>query len=377
MGKCVRCGTSSVTISKTIGLCRKCLAEMPRDEVLSLATKIHSAIRRSCGLTPSVPRGPGAKCSLCINECSVPVGGTGFCCYWINDRGTLRPLFGFEKLFLEYYLDPLPTNCVATPVCPAATGRGYPRFAARNGPEVGYYNLAVFLSACNLDCLFCQNYVYKHALSSRRSDFVHDIEELARVVRDPRITCVCYFGGDPTPFAPQIIKLSRRILEDCRGSLKRICWETNGLAHPTLMERMAELSLESGGIVKIDWKCYDPKVYTILTGVDGWKAVDRVKKNVELVAKLAKHRPEIPLLVVSTLLVPGYVDVEDVRMIARFLASIDSSIPYILLAFHPDHYLRDLPPTSRRHAEEAVKVAREEGLDNVYLENTWLLGDYY
>lgn len=377
MGKCSVCGSTSPTISESIGICKKCLIREPRDGVLELAKRVHGSARRAWGLPPEVPRTGEIRCNICINQCSIPTGDRGFCGYWLNDGGKLRPLFGFDKIFLEYYLDPLPTNCVATPVCPAATGCGYPRYAIRNGAEVGYYNLAVFLSACNLDCLFCQNYVYKQALSSKRPDFVHDFEELVKVAKNPKITCICYFGGDPTPFAPQLIKLTKIILDEARGSIKRICWETNGLVHPSLMKRMAELSLVSGGIVKIDWKCFTPQVYTVLTGVDGWKAIERIKRNIELIAKMSRQRPEVPLLVVSTLLVPGYVDVDEVRGIAKFLASIDPSIPYILLAFHPDHNLRDLPPTSVKHAEEAVKAAREEGLVNVYLENVWLLGNYY
>ncbi|MCI4436243.1 MAG: radical SAM protein, partial [Ignisphaera sp.] len=38
---------------------------------------------------------------------------------------------------------------------------------------------------------------------------------------------------------------------------------------------------------------------------------------------MTKERKEIPLLVVSVLLVPGYVDVEEVRHIAEYIASID------------------------------------------------------
>ena len=64
-------------------------------------------------------------------------------------------------------------------------------------------------------------------------------------------------------------------------------------------------------------------------------------------------------------------------MISRFIASIDPEIPYSLLAFHPDYLLTDLPPTSRRHAYNCLKIAREEGLKNINIGNIWLLGNYY
>lgn len=53
------------------------------------------------------------------------------------------------RLVLMTYLDPLPTNCVATPVCPAI-GRGYPKYSLSKDGEYGYFNLAVFMGAVNL-----------------------------------------------------------------------------------------------------------------------------------------------------------------------------------------------------------------------------------
>jgi pyruvate formate lyase activating enzyme len=153
----------------------------------------------------------------------------------------------------------------------------------------------------------------------------------------------------------------------------RICWESNGHFSPKLLPKVVEYSLVSGGIVKFDLKAWNPNVYKALTGVDA----SPLYENAAYVAKRGHERPEVPLFTASTLLVPGYVDEEEVRGIARFLASISPDIPYSLLAFHPDHRMHDLPPTSRRHAEEALKAAKEEGLTRVRVGNPWLLGDYY
>ena len=111
--------------------------------------------------------------------------------------------------------------------------------------------------------------------------------------------------------------------------------------------------------------------------MDGKKAVDRIKENVKIVAQMAEQRREIPLLVISILLVPGYVDEVEVRGIVEYIASIDPETPVIFLAFHPDHLLKDLPPTSISHARKAIEIAHEAGLKRVYIGNEWLLGDYY
>ncbi|MCY0867826.1 MAG: hypothetical protein OWQ48_01140 [Desulfurococcus sp.] len=75
------------------------------------------------------------------------------------------------------------------------------------------------------------------------------------------------------------------------------------------------------------------------------------------------------------LLVPGYVTVEEVEGIAGFIAGLNPETPLVLLAFHPDFYMSDLPATSRKHMDQAVKAARGRGLRNVYIGNEWLLTD--
>jgi pyruvate formate lyase activating enzyme len=72
------------------------------------------------------------------------------------------------------------------------------------------------------------------------------------------------------------------------------------------------------------------------------------------------------------LLIPGYVDVDEVEGIARFLSSLDRSIPYALLLFHPDSFLSDLPVTPRKQVNRCYKIA-EKYLDNVHIGNKHLL----
>lgn len=71
----------------------------------------------------------------------------------------------------------------------------------------------------------------------------------------------------------------------------------------------------------------------------------------------------------SILPVPGYVDEVEVDLLTKFVARLDPEIPTRFLAFHPDYMLRDLPPTSIRHAEAAVKIARENGLVEISIGN--------
>ncbi len=368
MGTCGRCHRSAKGISGTIGYCADCIRGH-FDDVWPEIKEVHDRSRRPYGLPPDPPRAEdGVPCRLCMHGCSIPEGSRGFCGLRRARSGRVsggRPHEGN----VSYYHDGLPTNCVASFVCPAGTDGGYPRYSVAPGPEYGYKNLAVFYEACSFNCLYCQNYHFKERTSSpaRVSS-----EELARAA-DPRTTCICYFGGDPTPQVLHALKASRLALAGRGGRVLRICWETNGSARWPYLEAMAKLSLDSGGCVKIDLKAWDSGIHRALCGVGN----RQVLENFERLSHWIRLRPDPPLLVASTLLVPGYVDEAEVGALASFLARLDPEIPYSLLAFHPTFLLRDLPPTSTAHALGCLEEARRAGLRRVHLGNRHLLGDYY
>jgi pyruvate formate lyase activating enzyme len=274
-----------------------------------------------------------------------------------------------DKANVSWYYDPLPTNCVADWVCPGGTGAGYPNFAYRQGAEYGYKNLAVFYQACSFDCLFCQNWHFRYA--ARKENWV-SASKLAKEV-DEHTACICYFGGDPTPQLPHSIRTSRLALASNKSRILRICWETNGSMHPALLRQMAELSLSSGGCIKFDLKAWNEGLHFALCGVSNRRTLE----NFQLLAEYIPKRSSPPFLVASTLLVPGYVDKEEVSAIAAFIASLDPNIPYALLAFHPHFMMADLPATSKRHAQECLQAARAEGLRKVRVGNLHLLGNAY
>lgn len=322
----------------------------------------HNEIRSLYGF-PSYPRRKGdIPCDVCANACVLKKEEIGVCGARKGGEGKVIPLSGVEAM-VDWYKDPLPTNCVADWVCPGCSGSGYPRFALSPRGEIGYFNLAVFFGACSFNCLFCQNWHYRN-LSYRRS-----VDELVKDI-DERVTCICYFGGDPTPQIEFALRASEEALKEAKGRILRICWETNGSMGRDKLEEMAELSLKSGGCIKIDIKAWSEEVYCALTGTE---ARNRVFENFAYLTEYVRKRREPPFLIASTLLVPGYVDEEEVKGIANFIASYDVNIPYALLAFYPCFQMNDLPTTSKQHAYRCLKVAKEAGLTRVRLGNIHLL----
>lgn len=361
MGQCKLCQKESEFISSFLGLCKNCILKNP--EALKIAKEAHKKSREKFNLTPSIPK-KGLQCNGCGNECKIPNGGKGYCGLVQNKNNRIIRLTK-NKGLCQWYYDPLPTNCVSVEWCPAGTGCGYPKFAKTKGPEYTYNNLSVFYGACNFNCLFCQNWHFKN-LTESLSPLI-SAEDLASKVNE-RVTCICYFGGTPDPQLPHAIETSKLALERKKDIL-RICMETNGNSNPLLLRKFAKIAYDSGGNIKFDLKTFDENLNLALTGISN----KTTKKNFKMLVPFHKKRTNIPFLTASTLLIPGYIDEEQVRKISCFISSLDETIPYNLLAFYPHFMFNDLLLTTRRLAENCLKAAKEEGLKRVRIGNVHLL----
>ncbi len=310
--RCVVCGGK--TPSKNLPVCPEC---SKKDDASTIATEIHkpwsSRVVKSC--------------KLCSNECQ----GIALCG---------KPIYGS----LSYYEDPLPTNCCNAWFC--------------KGSELIGTNLAVFYYGCNFDCLYCQNWSHKFVDKAR----IVSLEELMNAAMVSRVKCICHFGGSPEPQLPYAIKFSRKAMER-RGDLM-ICWEWNGAGNGSLAMKAAELSWKSGGTVKFDLKAWNVNLHRLLTGRDN----ERVLENF---SRIAERYPDV--VSATTLLVPHYVDEEEVDSIARFISDLSPDIPYSLLVFHPDYKLSDLPVTPLSQVRKCYEAAKRH-LERVNIGNLHLLG---
>ncbi len=371
--RCVLCGRYSRLITSHLRVCGSCIRQRS-DEAKPLIEAAHAKVRGEFGMTVQTPQtAGGVHCPLCARYCTMGEGEIGFCGLRMARGGHLVHLAGTSNRgLLHWYRDPLPTNCVAMGVC---AGRY----------QQGYHNLAVFYGSCSLNCLFCQNWHYRDLLPSKEaieairwsetgkpalpaSQHAISATELAAVATS-RTFCVCYFGGDPASQMPHALASATKLAEHNVA----ICWETSGAANPRLMSKAVDLSLRTNGTVKFDLKAYDEHLHLALTGISNWQTLENFRRAAPRIVE----RPETSLVIASTLLVPGYVDAEEVGRIARFIAECSPHIPYVLLGFAPHFYMSDLPCTSVRHMEEAEAAAREAGLTTIRIGNRHLLSQDY
>lgn len=321
---CEGCGIQGY--GRTLGLCQKC-ARTPF--AVERASRIHPERVNLNGKSPI--------CRLCANECS-----DGVCGLRRIREGKRVSLVSTKNAILHAYEDPLPTNCCNAWFCPASGMKGV--------------NLAVFYYGCNFDCLFCQN--WEHKLVEKHKSV--GIQEMVERAMKSRVRCICHFGGSPEPQLPFALRFSEEVLKKTNDVM--ICWEWNGSGIPDLTLRAAELSHISRGTVKFDLKAYNENLHILLTGRSNRQALHNF-------AKIYEKYPEV--LSASTLLVPYYVDEEEVENLARFIASFSPHIPYSLLVFHPDYRLNDLPITPvdqvTRCYHTAKKYLKRVRVGNIHL----------
>lgn len=363
------CGHSSVRIAKALQVCVDCVRSEP-EKAKEIALQAHVEARIQYGLPERVPRSPDGKlCGICGNACKIGEGERGFCGLKTVKDGKLVDIYtrGANEGLLQSYLDPHPTNCCSTWFCPAGTGVGYPDycFSPERGDR-GYFNYAVFMFGCNFNCLYCQNPSHKRLEGTPPVT----VEEFSETVRqNKKISCICYFGGDPTPQLPFTLKASKLSLEKCPERKLKICYETNGAGNSSLEKRAAELCFVSGGNIKFDLKCFDPNLSHVLSGVDNSQSYENFRMAYE---EFYEERKDIPVLTGVTLLVPGYVDAVEVENIAKFIADLNPDIPYSLLVFHPQLFFLDMGITPLEQVKKCYQTAKKY-LNRVKVGNLHLL----
>lgn len=298
----------------------------------------------------SYDNGKGIECANCARRCQLEEGQEGYCGIYKNNDGTIsRALGNPSEVLATIEEESFPTECVPGWACPVHQD-------ASDGDRC----CGVFIGSCSLDCLYCQTYETWDRMVSEGEE-VYSPDIIVDEVLDNGFSCVSFFGGSPEIEPQAVYSIAKKIAEvdDCPN----ICLETNGYFSEKWMEKIAQACFDSGGGIKIDLKAFSPRLYTALAGAD----VKRVFKNFKKLAEYHDSSEEMPFLRASTVLVPHYIDYNEIKKLSRFIAKQDKTIPYTLLAFSPQRRLTDLPKTSYDFAVRAKEIAEEEGLENVKL----------
>ena len=281
-----------------------------------------------------VPLADGkVKCTACARYCQLGAGQVGLCGIRQNMEGKLQ-LLAYGKLFTGH-IDPIEKKPVTH---------------YRPGTRI----FSVATSGCNWLCRYCQNY----DISQRRKVEGMDIEpeDVPRLARSQDCQGIAYTYNEPTIF----IEYARDIgIEAHRKGLFNI-FVSNGFATPETVKMMAGFL----DCITVDFKGNaEPSFVRKYIGVPGPQPIF---DSLEEIKQKTKIHVEITDLVVPQV---GD-DLEHARKLSRWVYDhLGPMTPIHFLRFHPDYKMMEFPVTPVKTLEAHHKIAKEEGLQYVYLGN--------
>lgn len=268
------------------------------------------------------------RCHLCPHRCLIKEGNNGICRVRVNRGGVLYTLNYGEISSLA--LDPIEKK-----------------------PLYHYCPGSLILSAgtfgCNLSCSFCQNYSIAHGQPPTSQAGPEQLVDIAVEARDEGSIGMAFTYNEPSIWYEYVYRCSIKLKEQ---GLKSILVTNGYIEQQPLKDLMPFIDA-----MNIDVKAFTNEFYRRNCKAE----LDKVKTTVEAV--VGQVHVEI-----TNLVIPGENDdLQEIKALARWLASLDALIPLHLSRYHPA-YKMSLPSTPEQTIYQAHDVAREY-LDFVYTGN--------
>ena len=265
-------------------------------------------------------------CLLCPHACIIADAGHGICKVRFNRGGRMEiPYYGRIS---SMAVDPIEKK---------------PLYHFHPGARI----LSVGFVGCSFHCKFCQNWHISQT-TDIGTRFMAP-REVVETARRERSFGIAYTYSEPLIHAEYLLDTACLARD---AGLKNVL-VSNGYLNPGPAEDVLGLM----DAANIDLKAFDEGFYRTETGGE----LEEVKRFITQAARLTH-------LEVTTLIIPSKnADPAQVEGIARFLASLDPSIPLHLSAYHPD-YRYDIPATTAGSVQALAEVARRH-LQYVYVGN--------
>lgn len=174
----------------------------------------------------------------------------------------------------------------------------------------------------------------------------------------PARNIIAFTGGDLT-CQPDFYVKSAELIKGLNENVW-VLLETNGYGlTPNTLDSFQQAGIDS---FWLDIKAYDAEVHRRLTGVSN-------SRILKLPEELKKRGFVFEVL---SLCIPGWVETDQIGNIAMELASLDTEIPFTILAFFPEYKMRDVHAPTLRQMIDAYNAAKDAGLRKIKRGNVHL-----
>jgi pyruvate formate lyase activating enzyme len=272
------------------------------------------------------------RCLLCPRNCLIREGERGACRTRENRGGTLYSLV-YGK----------PCAVSVEPIEKAPLYHFKP----------GHRRLCLATVGCNLTCSYCQNW----HISQRTVEEVHcqslSPDDAVSLALESGVVSICFTFTEPVVCFEYLFDTARLARE---GGL-HTAMVSNGYINPDPLQQLLTVM----DAVKIDLKAFTDDFYRSVSSV----RLEPVLKTLEIIAEGGTWL-EIVNLVVPTL----NDDPKDINRMCRWIEQhLGSGVVLHFTRFFPMYRLTSIPATPLESLERAHRVARESGLQYVYIGN--------
>jgi len=269
------------------------------------------------------------RCVACGHRCLIREGKSGICKVRFNRQGMLRVPGGYVA---GLQIDPIEKK---------------PFFHAYPGRET----LSFGMLGCDFHCGYCQNWVTSQSLRDDRAvalPRICEADELVDLARENNVPVVVSTYNEPLITSEWAV----RVFEKAREHGLACGFVSNGNATPEALAFIKPYV----SLYKVDLKGFNDRHYRSLGGV--------LSNILDAIVRIKSMGFWLELV---TLVVPGFNDdAQELKAMARFIASVSPEIPWHITAFHPDYKMATPPRTTLHELDRAYEAGKEAGLHYVY-----------
>lgn len=274
------------------------------------------------------------QCQLCPNRCTLPNLARGLCGVRINLEGELYSLVYGKPVAV--HIDPIEKKPFSH-FLPGTTA------------------FSISTAGCNLGCIFCQNWQISQAKPEEADHYNFDPEKIVEMAIEAKSPTIAYTYTEPTVFYEYMLATAKLAKKKGLRNVMHSC----GYINPGPLKEL----LKYMDACNIDLKGFSEDYYQKMC----YGHLDPVLKTIKVVKQSGVW------LEITNLVIPGKNDdPKMIRSMCRWIKeNVGPDVPLYFSAFYPQYKLTGVPPTPVETLEKAYAIAKEEGLNYVYIGNVY------
>ena len=274
------------------------------------------------------------QCELCPKACRIKEGDRGDCRIRVNLDGKLHALtYGYP---CSIHVDPIEKK---------------PLFHFYPGSPI----LSIATAGCNLHCKNCQNWQISQSNPEDIPAYKLDPQDIVNLTLKENCSMLAYTYTDPSAFYEYALDTATIAKEN---SLKNVL-VTAGYLNKAPLRRLGKVT----DAANVDLKFFDDAMYEKITTGHLKPVLDYL-----VLAKELGLWVEVTHLIIPTL----NDDFSLIKKMCRWIKdNLDKNTPLHFSRFHPHYRMKNLPATPVTTLKRAYTIAREVGLNYVYIGNVW------